>query len=220
MTIVNDNPFERNDSSRSPTQILGNVQCHAAPCPGHKRAAAAPVSSPLLSLSCYFSTQNRLWNGAKRLPGWSAQPSTAPAPLCLRWGIKALVSDGAAQPAPIAPPPPAPATDPLLRLLLFYFLLLAAALRRGEPLAEELHCCCPRSVSGVTPALRLARLELISQGRHCAVAEVTATTKQRQTACLSPAAAWVKRILGGILAQQVPGSAEPAGEVGPREEPP
>lgn len=46
-------------------------------------------------------------------------------------------------------------------------------------------------------------MELIAEGPHCAVPEVIATTKQGQTVCLSPAATWVKRILAGIVAQQL-----------------
>lgn len=95
-------------------------------------------------------------------------------------------------------------------LLLLLFLLLAAAPCRGAPLAGELRCRCPRAVTGMIPPRRLARLELIAEGPHCAVPEVIATTKQGQTVCLSPAAAWVKRILAGITAQQVPGRAAPA----------
>ncbi|XP_030334620.1 permeability factor 2-like [Strigops habroptila] len=93
--------------------------------------------------------------------------------------------------------------DPHLRLLLLFFLLLPAAPCRGAPLAGELRCRCPRTVTGMIPPRRLARLELIAEGPHCAVPEVIATTKQGQTVCLSPAATWVKRILAGIVAQQL-----------------
>ncbi|NXM98996.1 CXCL2 protein, partial [Sylvia borin] len=87
--------------------------------------------------------------------------------------------------------------NPHLRLLLL--LLAAAVLCRGAPLAGELRCRCVRSVSGVIPPRRLARLELVAEGPHCAVPEVIATTKQGQMVCLNPAAPWVKLLVTRIL---------------------
>ncbi|NXG01357.1 IL8 protein, partial [Sakesphorus luctuosus] len=69
----------------------------------------------------------------------------------------------------------------------------------GAPLAGELRCRCVRTVSQVIPPRRLARLELLPEGPHCAVPEVIATTKRGQTICLSPAAPWVKLLLSSIL---------------------
>ncbi|XP_063193405.1 C-X-C motif chemokine 2-like [Chroicocephalus ridibundus] len=91
--------------------------------------------------------------------------------------------------------------SPHLRLLLLLLLLLAAAaaLCRGAPLAGELRCRCPRAVSEVISPRRLARVELVAEGPHCAVPEVIATTKQGQTICLNPSAPWVKLILTRIL---------------------
>ncbi|XP_023782800.1 growth-regulated alpha protein-like [Cyanistes caeruleus] len=63
--------------------------------------------------------------------------------------------------------------NPRLRILL---LLAAAALCQGAPLAGELRCRCPRTVS-----------------------EVIATTKQGHMVCLNPAAAWVKLLVTRIL---------------------
>uniref|UniRef100_U3K0A5 C-X-C motif chemokine n=1 Tax=Ficedula albicollis TaxID=59894 RepID=U3K0A5_FICAL len=63
------------------------------------------------------------------------------------------------------------------------------------PLAGELRCRCVRTVSEVIPPRRLARLELLAEGPHCAVPEVIATTKQGQMVCLDPAAPWVKYCL-------------------------
>ncbi|KAK4818713.1 hypothetical protein QYF61_018692 [Mycteria americana] len=94
-------------------------------------------------------------------------------------------------------PPPALAMGPHLRLVLV--LLLAAALCRGAPLAGELRCRCVRTVSEVIPPRRLARVELVAEGPHCAVPEVIATTKQGQTVCLNPSAPWVKLIVTRIL---------------------
>ncbi|XP_075565908.1 permeability factor 2-like [Pelecanus crispus] len=88
--------------------------------------------------------------------------------------------------------------SPHLRLALLLLPLLAAALCRGAPPAGELRCRCPRTVAEVIPPRRLARLELIAEGPHCAVPEVIATTKSGQTVCLSPAAPWVKLILARI----------------------
>ncbi|XP_055654096.1 uncharacterized protein LOC129783983 [Falco peregrinus] len=119
-----------------------------------------------------------------------------------RRGIKAPAAHGAAQPAPAAPRPPAPAMSahprrlPLLLLLLLPPLL--AALCRAAPLAGELRCRCLRTVSQVIPPRRLARVQLLAEGPHCAVPEVIATTKQGQTLCLDPAAPWVKLILTRI----------------------
>ncbi|KAM9236131.1 growth-regulated alpha protein-like [Leptosomus discolor] len=87
--------------------------------------------------------------------------------------------------------------SPLLRLLLL--LAAAAALCRGAPLAGELRCRCVRTVSEVIPPRRLARVELVAEGPHCAVPEVIATTKHGQTVCLNPAAPWVKLIVTRIL---------------------
>ncbi|NXF12701.1 IL8 protein, partial [Smithornis capensis] len=69
----------------------------------------------------------------------------------------------------------------------------------GAPLAGELRCRCVRTVSEVIPPRRLARLELLAEGPHCAVPEVIATTKRGQMICLSPAAPWVKIMLTSIL---------------------
>ncbi|NWX18958.1 IL8 protein, partial [Aegotheles bennettii] len=71
----------------------------------------------------------------------------------------------------------------------------------GAPLAGELRCRCPRTVSERIPPRRLARLELLPEGPHCAVPEVIATTKQGQTLCLSPTAPWVKLMLARILSR-------------------
>ncbi|NXY86793.1 IL8 protein, partial [Alcedo cyanopectus] len=68
----------------------------------------------------------------------------------------------------------------------------------GAPLAAELRCRCVQSVAEMIPPRRLARLELVPAGPHCAVPEVIATTKQGQTICLSPSAPWVKVILTRI----------------------
>ncbi|XP_074677561.1 alveolar macrophage chemotactic factor-like [Strix aluco] len=88
----------------------------------------------------------------------------------------------------------------LRRLLLFLLLvLLAAGPCRGSPLAGELRCRCVRAVSEVIPPRRLARVELVAEGPHCAVPEVIATTKQGQTVCLSPSAPWVKLLVTRIL---------------------
>ncbi|NXY43815.1 IL8 protein, partial [Ceuthmochares aereus] len=65
--------------------------------------------------------------------------------------------------------------------------------------AGELRCCCPHTVSQLIPPRHLARVELLTEGPHCAVPEVIATTKQGQTICLNPSAPWVKRILTSIL---------------------
>uniref|UniRef100_A0A8D0FI86 Chemokine interleukin-8-like domain-containing protein n=2 Tax=Strigidae TaxID=30459 RepID=A0A8D0FI86_STROC len=69
----------------------------------------------------------------------------------------------------------------------------------GSPLAGELRCRCVRAVSDVIPPRRLARVELVAEGPHCAVPEVIATTKQGQTVCLSPSAPWVKLLVTRIL---------------------
>ncbi|XP_050751928.1 alveolar macrophage chemotactic factor-like [Gymnogyps californianus] len=87
--------------------------------------------------------------------------------------------------------------SPHLRLVLL--LAAAAALCRGAPLAGELRCRCVRTVSEVIPPRRLARVEFVAEGPHCAVPEVIATTKQGQTVCLSPSAPWVKLIVTRIL---------------------
>ncbi|NXP16687.1 IL8 protein, partial [Scytalopus superciliaris] len=86
--------------------------------------------------------------------------------------------------------------SPHLHLLL---LLSAAALCEGAPLAGELRCRCVRTVSQLIPPRRIARLEFLAEGPHCAVPEVIATTKSGQMVCLSPAAPWVKLLLTGIL---------------------
>nr|XP_021144694.1 growth-regulated protein homolog gamma-like [Columba livia] len=69
----------------------------------------------------------------------------------------------------------------------------------GSPLAGELRCRCVRTVSEVIPLRRLARVEFVAEGPHCAVPEVIATTKHGQTVCLSPFAPWVKLIVTRIL---------------------
>ncbi|XP_066041159.1 growth-regulated alpha protein-like [Chamaea fasciata] len=86
--------------------------------------------------------------------------------------------------------------NPQLRLLL---LLAAAALCQGAPLAGELRCRCVRTLSEVIPPRRLARLEFLAEGPHCAVPEVIATTKQGQVVCLNPDAPWVKLLVTRIL---------------------
>ncbi|NWR55117.1 IL8 protein, partial [Bucorvus abyssinicus] len=86
--------------------------------------------------------------------------------------------------------------SPHLRLILL--LAAAAALCRGAPLAGELRCRCVRTVSELIPPRRLARLELIAEGPHCAVAEVIATTKQGEMVCVNPSAPWVKLVLTRI----------------------
>ncbi|OPJ75997.1 interleukin-8-like isoform X1 [Patagioenas fasciata] len=83
-------------------------------------------------------------------------------------------------------------------------LLLATALCRGSPLAGELRCRCVRTVSEVIPPRRLARVEFVAEGPHCAVPEVIATTKHGQTVCLSPFAPWVKLIVTRILNRYLP----------------
>ncbi|KAM4781869.1 growth-regulated alpha protein-like [Cyanocitta cristata] len=83
-----------------------------------------------------------------------------------------------------------------LRLLV---LLAAAALCQGAPPAGELRCRCVRTVSEVIPPRRLARLEFLVEGPHCAVPEVIATTKQGQMVCLNPTAPWVKLLVTRIL---------------------
>ncbi|XP_061849367.1 growth-regulated alpha protein-like [Colius striatus] len=95
--------------------------------------------------------------------------------------------------------------SPHLRLPLLLLLLLAAAAARcrGAPLAGELRCRCVRAVSDVIPPRRLARLELVAEGPHCAVPEVIATTKQGQTVCLSPSAPWVKLLLAKLLSSSM-----------------
>uniref|UniRef100_A0A8C4UVP3 C-X-C motif chemokine n=1 Tax=Falco tinnunculus TaxID=100819 RepID=A0A8C4UVP3_FALTI len=74
----------------------------------------------------------------------------------------------------------------------------ASAATSPAPLAGELRCRCLRTVSQVIPPRRLARVQLLAEGPHCAVPEVIATTKQGQTLCLDPAAPWVKLILTRI----------------------
>ncbi|NXW83706.1 IL8 protein, partial [Alopecoenas beccarii] len=69
----------------------------------------------------------------------------------------------------------------------------------GAPLAGELRCRCVRTVSEVIPPRRLARVQFVAEGPHCAVPEVIATTKRGQTVCLSPSAPWVKLIITRIL---------------------
>uniref|UniRef100_A0A674HNR9 C-X-C motif chemokine n=1 Tax=Taeniopygia guttata TaxID=59729 RepID=A0A674HNR9_TAEGU len=69
----------------------------------------------------------------------------------------------------------------------------------GAPLAGELRCRCVRTVSEVIPPRRLARLEFLAEGPHCAVPEVIATLKQGQLVCLDPAAPWVKLLVTRIL---------------------
>uniref|UniRef100_A0A8C8ASE0 Chemokine interleukin-8-like domain-containing protein n=1 Tax=Otus sunia TaxID=257818 RepID=A0A8C8ASE0_9STRI len=77
--------------------------------------------------------------------------------------------------------------------------LSGASRLAGSPLAGELRCRCVRAVSEVIPPRRLARVELVAEGPHCAVPEVIATTKQGQTVCLSPSAPWVKLLVTRIL---------------------
>lgn len=48
----------------------------------------------------------------------------------------------------------------------------AAPPAAGAPLAGELRCRCVRTVSELIPPRRLARVELIAEGPHCAVPEV------------------------------------------------
>ncbi|XP_026654191.2 alveolar macrophage chemotactic factor-like [Zonotrichia albicollis] len=96
--------------------------------------------------------------------------------------------------------------NPYLSLLL---LLAAAALCQGAPLAGELRCRCVRTVSEVIPPRRLARLEFLAEGPHCAVPEVIATTKKGLTICLDPVAPWVKLLVTRILRRYVPGQLSP-----------
>ncbi|NWV74508.1 CXCL2 protein, partial [Dasyornis broadbenti] len=86
--------------------------------------------------------------------------------------------------------------NPHLRLLV---LLTTTALCQGAPLAGELRCRCVRTLSEVIPPRRLARLEFLAEGPHCAVPEVIATTKQGQMVCLNPGAPWVKLLITRIL---------------------
>ncbi|NWX93837.1 IL8 protein, partial [Nothoprocta pentlandii] len=74
----------------------------------------------------------------------------------------------------------------------------------GAPLAGELRCRCVRTVSEVIPPRRLASVELIPEGPHCAVPEVIATTKQGLMVCLNPSAHWVQRIVTRILNRYLP----------------
>ncbi|NXB52015.1 IL8 protein, partial [Leucopsar rothschildi] len=69
----------------------------------------------------------------------------------------------------------------------------------GAPLGGELRCRCVRAVSEVIPPRRLAHLEFLAEGPHCAVPEVIATTKQGHKVCLDPAAPWVKLLVTRIL---------------------
>uniref|UniRef100_A0A8C3D7R6 C-X-C motif chemokine n=1 Tax=Corvus moneduloides TaxID=1196302 RepID=A0A8C3D7R6_CORMO len=89
-----------------------------------------------------------------------------------------------------------PAMNPHLRLLV---LLAAAALCQGKRPTGELRCRCVRTVSEVIPPRRLARLEFLVEGPHCAVPEVIATTKQGLMVCLNPTAPWVKLLVTRIL---------------------
>uniref|UniRef100_A0A8C5NKB6 C-X-C motif chemokine n=1 Tax=Junco hyemalis TaxID=40217 RepID=A0A8C5NKB6_JUNHY len=73
----------------------------------------------------------------------------------------------------------------------------------GAPLAGELRCRCVRTVSEVIPPRRLARLEFLAEGPHCAVPEVIATTKKGLTICLDPVAPWVKLLVTRILRRYV-----------------
>ncbi|XP_035409930.2 uncharacterized protein LOC118251662 isoform X1 [Cygnus atratus] len=68
----------------------------------------------------------------------------------------------------VAPPMAFRAMSPHLLLLL---LAASAALCRGAPLAGELRCRCVQAVTEVIPPRRLARLELVPAGPHCAVPE-------------------------------------------------
>uniref|UniRef100_A0A8B9BQM0 Chemokine interleukin-8-like domain-containing protein n=1 Tax=Anser brachyrhynchus TaxID=132585 RepID=A0A8B9BQM0_9AVES len=86
-----------------------------------------------------------------------------------------------------APPAPAPSRH----------LAEAVPPAPGAPLAGELRCRCVQAVTEVIPPRRLAGLELVPAGPHCAVPEVIATTKAGRTLCLSPSAPWVQ-----LLAQR------------------
>ncbi|KAI1238734.1 hypothetical protein IHE44_0013475, partial [Lamprotornis superbus] len=55
------------------------------------------------------------------------------------------------------------------------------------------------------PPRRLARLEFLAEGPHCAVPEVIATMKQGHMVCLDPAAPWVKLLVTRILRRYPPG---------------
>uniref|UniRef100_A0A8C9MP48 C-X-C motif chemokine n=1 Tax=Serinus canaria TaxID=9135 RepID=A0A8C9MP48_SERCA len=79
--------------------------------------------------------------------------------------------------------------------------LLSPPCSFGAPLAGELRCRCVRTVSEVIPPRRLARLEFLAEGPHCAVPEVIATTKQGQMICLDPVAPWVKVFTKAITLQ-------------------
>uniref|UniRef100_A0A8B9BQU9 Chemokine interleukin-8-like domain-containing protein n=1 Tax=Anser brachyrhynchus TaxID=132585 RepID=A0A8B9BQU9_9AVES len=69
----------------------------------------------------------------------------------------------------------------------------------GAPLAGELRCRCVQAVTEVIPPRRLAGLELVPAGPHCAVPEVIATTKAGRTLCLSPSAPWVQLLVTRLL---------------------
>uniref|UniRef100_A0A8B9BQE0 Chemokine interleukin-8-like domain-containing protein n=1 Tax=Anser brachyrhynchus TaxID=132585 RepID=A0A8B9BQE0_9AVES len=74
----------------------------------------------------------------------------------------------------------------------------------GAPLAGELRCRCVQAVTEVIPPRRLAGLELVPAGPHCAVPEVIATTKAGRTLCLSPSAPWVQLLVTRLLRRGIP----------------
>ncbi|NXC53801.1 IL8 protein, partial [Aleadryas rufinucha] len=75
----------------------------------------------------------------------------------------------------------------------------------GALLAGELRCRCVRTVSEVISPRRLARLEVLTEGPHCDVPEVIATTKQGQMVCLKPTAPWVRILVARLLRRYLPG---------------
>uniref|UniRef100_A0A8B9ZFT2 C-X-C motif chemokine n=1 Tax=Anas platyrhynchos TaxID=8839 RepID=A0A8B9ZFT2_ANAPL len=85
--------------------------------------------------------------------------------------------------------------------LLLLLLATCAALCWGEsaPLAGELRCRCVQTVTELIPPRRLAGLELIPAGPHCAVPEVIATTKAGKTVCLNHSAPWVQLLITRLL---------------------
>ncbi|NXK50444.1 IL8 protein, partial [Chauna torquata] len=74
----------------------------------------------------------------------------------------------------------------------------------GTPLAGELCCRCVWAMAEVTPPQRLARVELVPAGPHCAVPKVLATTKQGWTLCLSPSTPWVQLLVARVLGRYRP----------------
>uniref|UniRef100_A0A8C3CP63 C-X-C motif chemokine n=1 Tax=Cairina moschata TaxID=8855 RepID=A0A8C3CP63_CAIMO len=84
-------------------------------------------------------------------------------------------------------------------LLLLLSLAKAVPPSPGAPLAGELRCRCVQTVTEVIPPRRLAGLELIPAGPHCAVPEVIATTKAGKLLCLNHSAPWVQLLITRLL---------------------